>query len=76
MTLLDATFLYGSMPGPAQLKALNDIRDVYGIWHLSLDIEIRQIRVEYDASRFTDKDVASLLRNAGFNLCGRVCDIA
>jgi hypothetical protein len=76
MTLLDVTFLYVSPPGPAQLRALDDIRDVYGIRHLSLDLKVREIRVESDASRFTDKDVASLLRNAGFNLCGRVCDIA
>jgi hypothetical protein len=69
MTPLDTTFYYGRAPGEAEMRALHEVREVYGIRRLVPDEKARLIRVEYDASRLTEDDVAALLREAGINLC-------
>ena len=68
MTSITGTFFYGSSPGERGLRALDNIRDVYGIRQLSLDPRGRAIRVEYDASRLTRNDVGALLREAGIDI--------
>jgi hypothetical protein len=72
MTLLESTFVYGSPPGARELRALDNIRDVYGIRQLSVDERAHTIRVEYDASRLTKNDLAALVRNAGVDLPGGI----
>ncbi len=68
MTALDVVFRYGQHPGPATLRALQGVRDVYGIWRIQFDPRERTIRVEYDASRLSEETVAGLLRGAGLDL--------
>jgi hypothetical protein len=74
MTRVDGTFYYGSSPRESAWRAIDDIRDVYGIQGLSFDDNSHAIHVEYDASRLTEGDVAALLRDAGVDLQERVWD--
>jgi hypothetical protein len=66
MTLVDRTFLYGSRPGAREMDALDQVRDVYGIYGISFDEGFNLIKVEFDAARLTEYDVVALLRAAGF----------
>jgi hypothetical protein len=68
MTQLEVSFRYGAVPGEREMRALDSVRDVYGIRRLSFDGPERIIRVEYDASRLKEPAVASLLRSAGIDL--------
>jgi hypothetical protein len=72
MTQLEVSFRYGTIPGEAEMRALDTVRDVYGIRRLSFDRAGQIIRVEYDASRLKEPAVASLLRRAGIDLQGKV----
>ena len=72
MTPVETTFLYHSDPGLLQLTALCCIRDIYGIRQIHLDETEHSVRVEYDASRLSNDDVALLLCTAGIDLCGRL----
>jgi hypothetical protein len=68
MTLMDATFSYASLPRESEMRALDHLREVYGMRQLTFDETTHSIRVEYDASRLTESDVAALLRAAGISL--------
>ena len=72
MTPIDVVFRYGSAPGVREIRALDSVREVYGIRRISFDEKERTVRVEYDASRLKEDVVASLLRCAGLDLRGRV----
>jgi hypothetical protein len=50
------------------MRALHEVREVYGIRQLAPDQKTNSIRVEFDASRLSADDVAALLREAGINL--------
>ena len=66
---MENTFYYGRPPGEAEVRALHEVREVYGIQRVRADDRSRAIHVEYDASRLTENDIAALLREAGINLC-------
>jgi hypothetical protein len=66
MTLLDHSFIYEASPCERALRALDHVRDVYGIRQIWFDERAHAMNVEYDASRMTVNDVAALLRSAGF----------
>jgi len=68
MTLLEVTFTYGLPPGERELQALGRVRQVYGVRKTWFDEKAHTIRVEYDASRLTEHDIAALLRNAGIDI--------
>ena len=68
MTYLDVVFSYGALPGENELRAIDSIREVYGIRSVRLDNKQRTVRVEYDASRMKQDAVAKLLRNAGIDV--------
>jgi hypothetical protein len=72
MTPTDVVFRYGSAPGVREIRALDSVREVYGIRRISFDEKERTVRVEYDASRLKEDVVASLLRRAGLDLRDRV----
>lgn len=65
MTLVESKFICGSLLKENTWRAIDDIRDVYGIHGLWFDNDSHTIRVEYDASRLREGDVAALLRDAG-----------
>ena len=75
MTQMEVSFRYGAVPGEREMRALDTLRDVYGIRRLFFDSAGRTIRVEYDASRLKEPTVASLLRQAGIDLRERVSAI-
>lgn len=68
MTSLDVVFRYGKQPGAAELRAINSLREVYGIRQIKFNESENTVRVEFDASRLKDETVAALLRRAGIDL--------
>ena len=67
MTQMEVAYRYGANPGPAEMRALGSVREVYGIRRMKFE-KGQIIRVEFDASRLKEPAVASLLREAGFEL--------
>ena len=72
MTLLDVVFKYGTPPGEKEMLALNHAREVYGVRKIKFDERESTVRVEYDASRLNDGEIAGILRRAGVDLRGKV----
>ena len=72
MMPLDVVFRYGVAPNAQQMRALDTMRDVYGIRRISFDESQRTVRVEYDGTRFPADVVASLLQRAGLDVRERV----
>jgi hypothetical protein len=68
MTYLDVVFNYGQMPGENELRAIDTMREVYGIRAVRFDNKQRTVRVEYDASRMKQSAVAKMLRQAGIDV--------
>ena len=67
MTLVERPFYYRLIT-EAAARALDRVRQVYGIWGVRLDESDRVIRVEYDVSRLTYQHVTALLRSAGIDV--------
>jgi len=72
MTLLDVLFKYGSPPSEREMRALNNAWEVYGVRKIKLDEKEHTIRVEYDATRLNDEEIAAILRRAGIDLREKV----
>jgi len=72
MTQLDVAFRYAKPPGESELRALTYARDVYGIRKIEFEEEQQIVRVEYDATRLNDDNVAAILRGAGLDLREKV----
>ena len=68
MTSLDVVFRYGRQPGTPELRAIDSLREVYGIRSVKFNEKEKTIRVEFDASRLKEDTVAALLRRAGMDL--------
>ncbi len=68
MTYLEMAFRYQTTPGEKELRALDSVREVYGIQRIQFDEAGRTVRVLFDASRLTEDAVARLLRQAGLDL--------
>lgn len=68
MTTVDILFRYAAPPTEAQVLALANARDVYGIRRISLDRQANTVRVEYDATRLNAAVVAQLVRRAGVDI--------
>ena len=50
------------------MRALDSVREVYGIRRMQLNSKERTLRVEFDASRLNENTVAGLLRRAGVDV--------
>ena len=72
MTLLDVVFKYGTPPGEREMAALNNAWEVYGVRKIKFDEKEHTIRVEYDATRLSEGEIAAILGRAGIDLRGRV----
>lgn len=72
MTSLEVAYRYASPPGEAEMRALDSVREVYGIRRITLDEKARIVKVEFDASRFKEPVVAGLLRRAGLDIGERL----
>ncbi|HZC21797.1 MAG TPA: hypothetical protein VE866_00535 [Candidatus Binatia bacterium] len=68
MTYLEMVFSYGSQPGETQMRAIDSMREVYGIRRVRFNEKDRTVRVEFDASRLKQDAVAKLLRQAGIDV--------
>ena len=68
MTYLDVVFNYGAIPGENEMRAIDSMREVYGIRQVQFNAKQRTVRVEFDASRMKQDAVAKLLRNAGIDV--------
>lgn len=68
MTYLDVVFNYGATPGEGEMRAIDAMREVYGIRQVQFNAKQRTVRVEFDASRLKQDAVARLLRNAGIDV--------
>jgi hypothetical protein len=68
MTYLDVVFRYGSAPGENELRAIDSMREVYGIRGVHFSEKEHTVRVGFDASRLKQDAVAKLLRQAGIDI--------
>ena len=68
MTYLDVVFRYGATPGESEMRAIDVVREVYGIRRVVFDEKKGTVSVEYDASRLKQPAVVRLLREAGIDL--------
>ncbi len=72
MTAVEVVFQYKSALTEASMKAIDSLREVYGIRRIRFNEADRTVRVEYDATRLNESSVASLLRNSGIDLEGKL----
>jgi hypothetical protein len=68
MTLLEVAYRYAAPPTEGTMRAIDSVREVYGVRRIAFDQKDRTVRVEFDASRFKEPVVAALLRQAGVQL--------
>jgi hypothetical protein len=72
MTTVEVAFRYGNTPGTMEMRAVDSVRDVYGIRRIAFNENDKTVRVEYDASRLQPDTVAALLRGAGLDVRERL----
>ncbi|HTR64688.1 MAG TPA: hypothetical protein VMH85_02865 [Terriglobales bacterium] len=72
MTQLEVAYRYGAAPTESAMRAIDNVREVYGIRRISFFSADRIVRVEFDASRMKEPTVAGLLRGAGIELQGKL----
>ena len=68
MTYLEVVFNCGALPGENELRAIDAMREVYGVRRVQFNGKERTVRVEYDASRLSQDAVAKMLRQAGIDV--------
>jgi len=68
MTYLEAAYRYQNTLGENELRAIDSIREVYGIQRIQFNEKERTVRVLFDASRLKAPAVARLLRQAGIDV--------
>ena len=68
MTQLEVAYRYGAAPTAAVMRAIDSVREVYGIRRISFNPLNQTVRVEFDASRLKEPGVAGLLRRAGVDV--------
>ena len=72
MTQLEVAYRYGAPPNEAIMRALDNVREVYGVRRITFNESEHIIRVEFDASRFKEPVVGGLLRRTGLDLGERL----
>ncbi len=72
MTAVDVVYRFGKPPNDLELKAIDSLREVYGIRKISFEEAESSVRVEYDATRMNEDSVAALLRRTGLDLGDKV----
>jgi hypothetical protein len=68
MTYLEVAYRYQNTPGENELRAIDTVREVYGIQRIQFNEKERTVRVLFDASRMKAETVAKLLRDARIDL--------
>ncbi|HJT71502.1 MAG TPA: hypothetical protein VJ731_14980 [Terriglobales bacterium] len=72
MTQMEVAYRYAAQPNESAMRAIDNMREVYGIRRVTFDEGQQTVRVEYDASRFKEPVVANLLRKAGVDIRERL----
>jgi len=72
MTQLDVTYRYVTAPSESEMRAIDNMREVYGIRRIVFNEQEKTVRVEYDASRLKEASVAGLLRRAGVDVAEKL----
>ncbi len=72
MTYLEVVFRYGATPGETELRAIDGMREVYGVLRVDFNSQERSVRVRFDASRLKADAVSRLLRQAGVDVRERL----
>ena len=72
MTQLEVAYRYGTPPNLLTMRAIDSVREVYGIRRISFDPRDQVVRVEFDASRLKEPAIAGLLRGAGVDVLQRL----
>ncbi|MFZ0479972.1 MAG: hypothetical protein WAL71_12555 [Terriglobales bacterium] len=68
MTYLEAAYRYQNTPGENELRAIDSMREVYGIQRVQFNEREHTVRVLFDASRMKTEAVAKMLRQAGIDV--------
>jgi hypothetical protein len=68
MTHLEVAYRYHTPLREATMRALDTVREVYGVRQITFNDAERIVRVEFDASRFKEPVMANLLRSTGLDL--------
>jgi hypothetical protein len=68
---MEVAYRYAKALTEASMRAIDSVREVYGIRRVRFEEKDRIVRVEYDASRFKEL-VAGLLREAGIDVCEKL----
>ena len=72
MTYLDAMYRYESSPTERVMRALDAMREVYGIRRIEFVEKDKTVRVEFDASRMNEEVIMKLLKQAGLDVRQRL----
>ena len=72
MTQMEVLYRYRNRPTETAMRAIDNMREVYGIRKVSFNEQEQTIRIEFDASRFKEPVVANLLRRAGVEVGEKV----
>src|SRR5438046_5671658 len=68
MNQFEGAYRYNGSPGESATRAVDNMREVYGIRRITFNSKDRSVRVEFDASRLNDPTIAALLRGAGVDI--------
>jgi len=68
MTQSEVAYRSSTAPGEAEMRALDSVREIYGIRGMRFDSKQRIVQVEFDASRLKEPVIAGLLRQAGLDV--------
>lgn len=68
MTYLENSYRYQNTPGENELRAIDSMREVYGIQRVQFNEKDRVVRVLFDASRMKSDAVIKMLRQAGIDV--------
>jgi hypothetical protein len=69
---MEVAYRYAASPNESAMRAIDNMREVYGIRRVTFDERQQTVRVEFDASRFKEPVVANLLRRAGVDIRERL----
>ena len=72
MTYLEIAYRYQGVPGEKEMRAIDRVREVYGIQRVVFDEKENTLRVIFDASRLKEDAIVRLLRQAGIDIKGKL----
>ncbi len=72
MTLVEVTYKLQATLTSAQLRALGEFSNTYGLRSFRVEDDGRKLRFEYDASRLKPTEVIHVLRDAKIAILERV----